>query len=270
MIKEIQNENFEYINEIYTRKFEFKKQDVEFKMRKEIAQMFFDNYLDEISKFHSIEVMDREVKKFVNQLKEDSIILDLGCGWCWHWRDLEKYRPDIRIVALDFVHENFFHAKKILSAETKKQIYFVNDDMHKLNFKDNTFDAIWTVQVFQHIQQISQVLRESVRVLKKNCWIYNYHLNNSIFVKLKDLFSKKKNIKNYYYLNRNIGLIEKIFFNIFRNKIIKEYNEIIFHPELNLYLGKKNSFLSTLDSKMSNSNFLGSLFSRQVLIKTKK
>ena len=86
----------------------------------------------------------------------------------------------------------------------------------------------------------------------------------------KNFFSKKKNIKNYYYLNRNIGLIEKIFFNIFRNKIIKEYNEIIFHPELNLYLGKKNSFLSTLDSKMSNSNFLGSLFSRQVLIKTKK
>ena len=62
MIKEIQNDNYECIDEIYTRKFNFNKQDVEFKMRKEIAQMSFDNYLDEISKFHSVEVMDAEVK----------------------------------------------------------------------------------------------------------------------------------------------------------------------------------------------------------------
>ena len=133
MIKEIQNDNYECIDEIYTRKFNFNKQDVEFKMRKEIAQMSFDNYLDEISKFHSVEVMDAEVKKFVYQLNENSIILDLGCGWCWHWRDIEKYRPDIKIVAFDFVYENFLHAKKILSEKTKKQIYFVNDDMHNLN-----------------------------------------------------------------------------------------------------------------------------------------
>ena len=57
--------------------------------------------------------------------------------------------------------------QKILSNETKKQIYFVNDDMHNLNFKDNTFDAIWSVQVFQHIEKINQVLKESYRVLKK-------------------------------------------------------------------------------------------------------
>ena len=270
MIKEIQNDNYECIDEIYTRKFNFNKQDVEFKMRKEIAQMSFDNYLDEISKFHSVEVMDAEVKKFVYQLNENSIILDLGCGWCWHWRDIEKYRPDIKIVAFDFVYENFLHAKKILSKETKKQIYFVNDDMHNLNFKDNTFDAIWTVQVFQHIKEINQVLKESIRVLKKNCWIYNYHLNNSIFVKLKDFFFKKKNIQMYYYLNRDIRSIEKIFFNIFKNDIVKEYNEILFHPELNLNLGKKNSYFLFLDSKMSTNNFLGSQLSRQVLIKTKK
>ena len=60
--------------------------------------------------------------------------------------------------------------------------------MHNLNFKDNTFDAIWSVQVFQHIEKINQVLKESYRVLKKDGWIYNYHLNNSIFVKLKNFF----------------------------------------------------------------------------------
>ena len=270
MIKQIQIDNYEIDDEIYTRQFNFNKQDIEFQMRKEIAQMKFSNYLTELSKFHSIEVMDAEVRKFISKLKKNSIILDLGCGWCWHWREIDRYRPDIKIVAFDFVYENFFHAKKILSENTKKQIYFVNDDMHNLNFKDNTFDAIWTVQVFQHIEQIDRVLRESFRVLKKDGLIYNYHLNNSIIVKFKNFFSKIKNIKNYYYLNRDIKLVEKKFFDIFKNNIIKEYNEILFHPELNLYLGKKNSFFATLDSKISNSRFLGSQLGRQVLIKTKK
>ena len=270
MIKEIQIQSYEYSDEIYSRQFSLNKQDVEFEMRKEIAQMSFSNYLDEISKFHSINVMDCEVKKFINNLKENSTILDLGCGWCWHWRDINKYRPDIKIIAFDFVKENFYHAKKILSNETKKQIYFVNDDMHNLNFKDNTFDAIWSVQVFQHIEKINQVLKESCRVLKKNGCIYNYHLNNSIFVKLKNFFSKKRDNRKHYYLNRDIRSIEKLFSDIFKNDIFREYNEILFHPELNLYLGKKKSFFSILDSKISNSSFLGSQLGRQILIRTKK
>ena len=60
------------------------------------------------------------------------------------------------------------------------------------------------------------------------------------------------------------------FSNIFKNDISKEYNEILFHPELNLYLGKKNSLFSIIDSKLSNNRFFGSKFGRQVLIKTKK
>ena len=41
MIKEIQVHNYEYSDEIYSREFILNKQDIEFKMRKEIAQMSF-------------------------------------------------------------------------------------------------------------------------------------------------------------------------------------------------------------------------------------
>lgn len=270
MINNIQINDYKYVDEVYLGQFDSRTQDVEFRMRKEIAQMSFSNYLNEIANFHSIEVMDNEVKKFVHGLKKNSIILDLGCGWCWHWRNINRYRPDIKIIAFDFIKENFFHAKKILGKEARKQIYFVNDDMHNLNFKDNTFDAIWSVQVFQHIEQLTKVLRESNRVLKDNGVIYNYHLNNSIFVKLKNLFFKKKSIKKYYYLNRDISSVVNIFKKIFKKDISKEYNEILFHPELNLYLGKKNSIFSIIDSKISNKFFLSSLLSRQVLIRSMK
>ena len=38
-------------------------------------------------------------------------MLDVGCGWCWHWRNISKIRPDIKIVALDFIEKIFSHGK---------------------------------------------------------------------------------------------------------------------------------------------------------------
>ena len=112
MINNIQINDYKYVDEVYLGQFDSRTQDVEFRMRKEIAQMSFSNYLNEIANFHSIEVMDNEVKKFVHGLKKNSIILDLGCGWCWHWRNINRYRPDIKIIAFDFIKENFFMPKK--------------------------------------------------------------------------------------------------------------------------------------------------------------
>ncbi len=252
-------------NGIYLKKFNLQKQNIEFKMRKDIANKIYKNYFDEISKYHSIEVMDHEIIKYAKQLKKNSIILDLGCGWCWHWRNIHKIRPDITIIAIDFVRENFEHAKKILSKRSLKQFYFINDDIHNINFNDNIFDSIWTVQVFQHIPNLTKVLKEAHRVLKEGGTLFNYHLNDSIFVVLKNLLFTNKNIKKYYYLNRNLNL--NLFSKIFKSKALIEYNEILFHPELRLFLGKKNSFLSKIDSKLSGPGLLKSYFARQVLTK---
>jgi len=52
--------------------------------------------------------------------------------------------------------------------------------------------------------------------------------------------------------------------------IFLKYNEILFHPELKLFFGKKDSFLSKLDSKLSGLGFFRSHLARQVLIKIKK
>ena len=46
---------------IYQSNFKVKSQLSEFILRKKIASKFYDNYFNEISKYHSIEVMDREV-----------------------------------------------------------------------------------------------------------------------------------------------------------------------------------------------------------------
>jgi ubiquinone/menaquinone biosynthesis C-methylase UbiE len=270
MIINFLKKNYRFKNGIYTKKFNSYGQNKEFKLRTNVGLRSYKNYLNEISKYHSIEVMDREIIKFTDRLKKNSIVLDVGCGWCWHWRNINKIRPDIKIVGIDFVKENFEHAKKILSKNSLKQFYFINDNLYDIKFNQNLFDAIWTVQAFQHIPNLSKALKIFYTALKPGGIIYNYNLNNSIFVKIKNLVFSNRDVKNYYYLNRNLNLNKKLFAKIFKNKVFIEFNEILFHPELNFFFGKKSSFLSKLDARLSGYSLLKSYLARQVLIKVMK
>ena len=107
----------------FSRNFIVKNQLNEIYLRKKTASKNYENYFNEISNYHSIEVMDREVEIFLKKQKKNSVILDVGSGWCWHWRTLSELRPDIKIVALDFIKENFSHAKKIIGNKNLNQIY---------------------------------------------------------------------------------------------------------------------------------------------------
>jgi ubiquinone/menaquinone biosynthesis C-methylase UbiE len=270
MITNFLKKNYKLENSIYTKKFNSVGQNKEFKLRTNVGLRNYKNYFYEISKYHSIEVMDREIIKFTKKLKKNSIVLDLGCGWCWHWRNINKIRPDIKIVAIDFVKENFEHAKNILTKNSLRQFYFINDNIYNIKFNKNLFDAIWTVQTLQHIPNLNNILKKVYIALKPRGIIYNYTLNNSIFVKIKNFIFRNQDIKNYYYLNRNLDRNKYLFAKIFNNKVFVEFNEILFHPELNLFFGKKNSFFSKLDAKLSGYSLLKSYFARQVLIKVMK
>ena len=70
-------------------------------------------------------------------------------------------------------------------------------------------------------------------------------------------------------LNRDINFQIRILNKIFKKNCILKYNEILFHPELNLYLGNKDSLIAKLDSKLTGFSVL-KYFARQVLIKIQK
>jgi len=255
---------------IYIADFEIVKQTTEYKLRKKVALSNYKNYFREISKYHSIPVMINEVSFFLKKLKKNSIVFDVGCGWCWHWKHISLLRPDITIFAMDFVKENFLHAKNILSKDDLNQVIFVNDDIHNVKLPSNIFDAVWTVQSFQHIPKLQKALKEVYRVMKKNAEIYYYTLNNSIFVKLKNIFNTNKKINNYYYLERDNKYSFKNIKKIFKNQIQIKYSEIFFHPEIKFFFGKKKSLFGKLDSCLTGNSFLKSYFGRQILFITKK
>ena len=94
----------------------------EIKLRQEVASSQYDDYLTAISKSHSIPVMDYEIKRFLSLVPLDGVILDIGGCWGWHWRKLHQQRPDVSVVIVDFVRENFEHTKRTI----KSKIIFVS------------------------------------------------------------------------------------------------------------------------------------------------
>ena len=250
------------------------KQLNEINLRKKVANLSYKDLLFEIGKHHSIKVMDREVIKFLSNIKKDGVIIDVGGCWGWHWRYLNSFRPDIKVVIVDFVRENLFKAKELLGKEINRSVFLVHGNAINLNFPNDVFDGYWSVQCIQHIPDYKKVYEEAYRVLKKNSILLNYALNYAIFIKIVFMVFRKKYIEEgdwdstKMYLRRMNKKEIKYAKEIFKSKEKISFSEIIFHPELRIYNpGLKDSFLGNIDSKMSSSLKILSLFARQISLK---
>lgn len=143
----------------------------EMALRERVALAQYDNYLDAISRSHSVTVMDREVDRFLTKIPQGGLILDVGGCWGWHWRRLAQTRPDIGVLIIDFVRLNLLHAQKILGCLVGHQVALMHADATALPFTINAdcagFDGVWTVQTFQHIPAFDKAVSEAHRVLKR-------------------------------------------------------------------------------------------------------
>ncbi len=263
---------YKKVNNIFYSKVEFKihHQTTEFQLRSKIAKQKYSNYFNEIFKYHSICVMDHYVKSFLIKLPKNAVVLDVGSGWCWHWRNVNDIRPDVKIIALDFIEENFLHSIKLLPKNSLKQIYFIHDDFNTLNINNESFDAVWSSQAFQHMKNLDINYKKVHKLLKKDGYFYNFNLNENLIIKIKNVFKSKNNfIKDYYFLNRDINNQKKILKEIFNFQPKTIYCEFFFHPEINFLLGKENSFVIYLENFFSKIKIFNWM-ARQVLFKLKK
>jgi len=249
---------------------DYGKQEEEKILRQSVAKQVYGDYMKFISSHHSIPVMDVEMLKFLKQIPHGGAILDIGGCWGWHWRQIHNQRPDITLVIVDLIRENLMHAKEILKvANGNTSVLLVHGNACSLEFKDKTFDGIWSVQTTQHIPDFDIVCSEIFRVLKKEGIYWDYGLNNAIFVRIfYNLFQK------IYHLD---GIVDEKFFlrrvndsviNTVKDTFNAEptifYSEVLFTPDLGFPIGgKANSLLGKLDSILTGNSFLLKLFARQ-------
>ncbi len=245
------------------------EQDMEISLRKQVAKRDIKDYLKEIPKYHSIPVMDYEVRRYIKSIPKNGIIIDVGGCWGWHWRKLKDERPDIKVIILDFIRENLHHAKTLLRDSINRQIFLVHGDATDLKFPDETFDGYWSVQTLQHIPNIEKALNEGFRVLKRGGLFATYSLNDGWVIRtFYNMLGRKYIIEGCvdgsFWLSRASKKQMRLIEHVFKTTVTERWSEVLFKPELRItFPGQEKSLLGKIDSYLSNNMGIFSSIARQ-------
>jgi ubiquinone/menaquinone biosynthesis C-methylase UbiE len=260
---------------IYNSKFVSSGQEDEIQLRESVASTVYDNYLMEIASHHSITVMDKEVRLFLNLIPYNGIIVDVGGCWGWHWRRLMKQRPDVIVFVVDFVRANLKHAINVLGNMINKNVFLIHGDATQLPFPPYSFDGYWSVQMLQHIPNFLKAVQEAYRVLRVPGHFVNYSLNNNKVISLiyrlcGKQYQTKGIVSGNYYLARASKEQENIVAQVFQNQIVCRYTEILFQPDMKIQPGGKHSLWGRIDSYLSCNTQILSYIARQCSFHTTK
>lgn len=88
-------------------------------------------------------------------------VLDVGCGMGATSKVIKKYRPDLKIFAIDVGRASLKKAK-----EDSQGVNFKFGSAYKIPFPKNSFDAVFTFDVIEHLSDPGLALSEIKRVLK--------------------------------------------------------------------------------------------------------
>lgn len=249
------------------------EQSAERELRERVAAQQYGDYLGAISESHSVQVMDHEVARFLHRLPPGAVILDIGGCWGWHWRRLAAERPDVGVLIVDFVRANLGHARRVLGPLIGRQVELMHADATALPFPDATaaagFDAVWTVQVFQHIPDFARACAEAQRVLKPGGRFANYSLhttplNRAVYRLFGKRYHTEGMVGQAYYLARASDEQRQVIARVFGAPVEERYTECLFHPDLKLSrTGRLGSMLGAIDARLGSASPVARLIARQ-------
>lgn len=121
-----------------------------------------------------------EVSKVIN--KVDGKILDVGCNdGTFSKVILDKSDAD-RLIGMDVLKKTVDWANSHWKHTGKMK--FIVADAHKLPFKVQTFDAVFVLEVLEHVFDPVKVLNEVKRVLNKNGYAVFLVPSDSVLFKI--------------------------------------------------------------------------------------
>ena len=100
------------------------------------------------------------------RLKEDSRVLDIGCGPATITCDFAALASKGQVIGIETNNDVLEKAREVAKSRNLSNIEFQVGDIHALNFPDASFDVVHVHQVLQHIPDPVQALREMLRVTK--------------------------------------------------------------------------------------------------------
>lgn len=111
-----------------------------------------------ISNFFYNAIFLRERRSIITRLKRKGKLLDFGCGQGEFLEFMSEKRLDVYGVETpEYVNYALKHKRDLV-------IYY--QDLNKIGFKENSFDAITMWHVFEHLATPGEYLKEIYRILK--------------------------------------------------------------------------------------------------------
>lgn len=107
----------------------------------------------------------REIKKIIEEVRGGKI-LDIGCADGVFTREILRKTRAAKIIGIDVVPSSLRWARKHWGGQ--KKMRFRLGDAHKLKFGDREFDAVFALEVLEHVFEPEKVLQEVKRVLKED------------------------------------------------------------------------------------------------------
>lgn len=176
-----------------------------------------ENVWDEVWKkdvYSEPELRKRKAQKKVEKLlqyvdiKDSTIVLDLGCGGGYISRELYN-RTGAQIYGVDSSKE----AIELSIKKTKEMpILYRQANVTKLPFKSNFADVILCIGVIEHVRTYQACLREITRVLKKDGIVFVVSSNKNSFIYQQKVIRQKLGLWNYgYQKNWTKDTLEELF-----------------------------------------------------------
>ena len=104
---------------------------------------------------------------YANHIKKTDSVLDIGCGIGQESVVCAKLAKSV--TGFDISSKNITIAKNLARENNLKNVkFFVHNAENNLPFANNTFDKILIFDVLEHLKNRDKLIKEVIRLLKKN------------------------------------------------------------------------------------------------------
>ncbi len=134
-----------------------------------------------------------ELQLFIPYIKDNFKVLDLGCGNGRLIKILEENDCQIEYTGLDFSNKLIEQAR-----ESFPQYTFKVEDMNNIDYEENSFDMVFMIASFHHLEtkeERLELLKKVNKILKPGGYLFmtNWNLFQKKYFKFlfKNIFKKK-------------------------------------------------------------------------------
>jgi len=139
------------------------------KLRKELKEFYnsSEGYLSHLNEKRGdyFDYYFAFIDRYLKKLDKNSRILEIGCGDGFTTYSLSKRYPQFSFTGIDISKKFIDYARNNFK---NNNLSFKVSDSLELSFKDNSFDAVISTDVLEHISDVPKFLDEYLRVTKKN------------------------------------------------------------------------------------------------------